>query len=341
MTKRPQAARTAHRTGVVTTLKELSELRAEARRLRLNADGKVKTLLSGSFRSPFKGRGMEFEEVRAYQPGDDPRTIDWRVSARTGRVFSKLFSEERERPVMFLVDAGPSMRFGTRGAFKSVIAARAAALLAWSGLEAGDRIGGIVRSPAGHVEIPPRGGKRRAFAFLDALARATAETGQAEGSAGAPPLARQLARLRRMAPTGSRVFVISDFYDFDESCRLQLAELARRTELTCVVVYDRLEESPPPPGTYRVSDGKQTYTFTAGGAAWRAAWVERMSQRRETVRRLALKSGVQVVTVRTDQEVGSILARALGQKTRERASRAKGRGKSVSAACNHNQGASL
>lgn len=308
MSRRTKRARVPEGSGVVATAAELAALRAEARRFRIDAAGKVKTVLAGPFRSPFRGRGMEFEEVRAYQPGDDPRTIDWRVSARTGRVHSKLYSEERERPLLFLVDAGPTMRFGTRGAFKSVAAARAAACLAWAGFDAGDRIGGIVRSTAGHVEIPPRRGKRRIFAFMDAVARATAETLEDPGV----PLARQLARLRRLAPAGSRVFVISDFYELDDDCRAQLAQLARRCELTCVVVYDVLEESPPPPGTYRVSDGRSTVTFTAGGESWRTAWIERLAARRDAVRELALRNGVHVVTLRTDHETAPVLTRALG-----------------------------
>ncbi len=295
-------------TGIVTTVAELSALRGEARRLCLDARGKVKTLLAGPFRSPFRGRGMEFEEVRVYQPGDDPRTIDWRVSARSGRVYSKLFSEERERPLIFLVDEGASMRFGTRKAFKSVVAARVAALLAWAGFDAGHRIGGIVRSGTGHIEIPPKRGKRRVFSFMSALAGASAEP----STPGGVSFARLLARLRRMAPPGSRVFVISDFYDLDAQAHIQLARLARRCDVTCIVVYDVLEESPPPPGTYRVTDGEQTFSFTSGDANWREAYAQRLDARRERVRQLACKNGIHLITLRTDAEPEPVLFRALG-----------------------------
>lgn len=311
MTKRSEEKSPPEHSGIIATTPELMELRAEARRCRIDAAGKVKTTLAGPFRSSFRGRGMEFEEVRAYQPGDDPRTIDWRVTARSGRVFSKLYNEERERPLLFLVDGSESMRFGTRGSFKSVAAARAAACLAWAGIDAGDRIGGIVRFPGGHVEIPPRRGKRRVFAFMQALARGTAEKADGETR----PLARQIARLRRMAPPGSRVFVVSDFYEMDEDCRVQLGLLARRCELTCVVVYDVLEESPPPPGTYRVSDGSETITFTAKRGSWRDDYTKRMAVHREAVRGFARKNGVHVIALRTDQETAPVLARSLGARS--------------------------
>ena len=313
--KNPVAEPANELEGVVATVAELSAMRKQARRLSLDSKGKVKTLLAGPFRSPFRGSGMEFEEVRVYQPGDDPRMIDWRVSARSSRVYSKLFSEERERPLVFLVDEGATMRFGTRGAFKSVVAARVAALLAWAGFDAGHRVGGIVRSSTGHLELPPRRSKSRVFGFIKSLAEASAQTGPTEGVS----FARLIARLWRMSPPGARVFVISDFYDLDHAAHVQLARLARRCDLTCVVVYDQLEESPPPPGTYRVTDGKQTFSFTAGDDKWRAAYAQRLEARRDSVRQLSRKHGIHLVTLRTDQDPEPLLLRALG----ERAQRGK------------------
>ena len=163
-------------TGVVATLPELVALRPHAKSLDLGAPRRSGALLAGPYLSPCRGNGMDFDEVRAYQPGDDVRNIDWRVTARTGRPHSKVFHEERERPVWFLLDAGPTMHFGTRRAFKSVAAVRAAALLAWAAREAGDRVGGMVRSPEACVELPPRRGEQQVYRLLGAMARATAAT---------------------------------------------------------------------------------------------------------------------------------------------------------------------
>ncbi|MBY0274525.1 DUF58 domain-containing protein, partial [Candidatus Binatia bacterium] len=130
--------------GIVASVAELVALRSDAARLDASPRGRVRTLHAGAYASAFRGRGMEFDETRAYQPGDDVRAIDWRVTARTGRVHTKLFHEERERPVLLLVDQRMHMRFGTRDAFKSVVAARAAATVAWAARDQGDRVGGLI-----------------------------------------------------------------------------------------------------------------------------------------------------------------------------------------------------
>ena len=136
-------------------LRHRALLSYEAARLDIGPRGKVLATRNGGHLSRFRGRGMEFDESRIYQPGDDPRNMDWRVTARSGRPHVKLFREKRERPVWLLVDIGPRMRFGTRVAFKSVIAARAAALLAWAAADRGDRVGGMVFDESRSFERRP------------------------------------------------------------------------------------------------------------------------------------------------------------------------------------------
>ena len=114
---------------------------------------------AGSHLSSFRGRGMEYHESRPYQAGDDIRAIDWRVTARSGRTHTKVYREERERPVLLWVDLCRSMFFGTRNCFKSVLASKLAALLAWSSVQHGDRLGGLIFSERDHVEFRPRSGK--------------------------------------------------------------------------------------------------------------------------------------------------------------------------------------
>lgn len=133
--------------GLVARLDELITLQPGEGLGGFAPGGKVRTHQFGGHRSAFRGRGMEFDEVRAYQPGDDIRTIDWRVTARTGRTHTKLFQEERERPVLLLSDARRAMRFGTRDCFKSVLSARVTALLTWVALAGNDRVGGVTLSP--------------------------------------------------------------------------------------------------------------------------------------------------------------------------------------------------
>ena len=139
-----------------------------AKNLPLNSNG-IKARLSGNYLSAFKGRGMEFDEARPYQPGDDIRSIDWRVTARTGKTHTKLYREERERPVLLWVDYRRSMFFGTQNYFKSVLAAKTAALLAWSAAQHGDRLGGLIFSENIHQELRPQRGKAGTLHFIKKL----------------------------------------------------------------------------------------------------------------------------------------------------------------------------
>ena len=139
--------------GTTFSTADLVGLRPRAAGLSLDASLSSRVGRSGIRVSRIRGRGMEYSESRIYLPGDDIRRIDWRVTARTGRPHTKLFHEERDRPVLFVVDLGAHMRFGTRGAFKSVVAAEAASLLAWAAAENGDRVGGLV--PGGGLRPSP------------------------------------------------------------------------------------------------------------------------------------------------------------------------------------------
>ena len=139
---------------VQVTLADLVRLRAAGESLQLTAP-RIRVAIEGGHVSPYKGRGVEFDESRPYQPGDDLRTIDWRVTARTGKPHTKVFREERNRPVFVWLDLRRPMLFATRGAFKGVRAAEIAALVAWSAVANGDRLGGLVFSETEHHEQRP------------------------------------------------------------------------------------------------------------------------------------------------------------------------------------------
>jgi len=293
------------REGVVASRAELIDLGRSIKAGRNAAGRRVATTLAGANASRYCGPGLEFAEVREYQPGDDVRAIDWRVTARTGRVHSKLFEAERERPVWFAVDMGHSMRFATRGVFKSVAAARAAALLAWQAYRSSERIGGIVASPGVSVDLPPGRTRAHLLRFLEALAAATdgpfAVTDET-------PLRRELGFLAERARTGSRIVVLSDFYALDDGMAGQLASLAKHSEVMLVWVYDSLEAGAPPPGRYRVTDGDGIETFFARrSTAWRNAYAATFMQRGQRLRRLAACNRVALVPLRTDQPVSAVL----------------------------------
>ena len=219
--------------------------------------GRIQARQSGDYQSPFKGRGMEFDESRLYQPGDDIRNIDWRVTARTNKVHTKLFREERERPVFVWVDFRRPMFFATRGCFKAVLAAKIAGLLAWSANRHGDRIGGVIFSEATHHELKPQRGKTGVLKLINHLVSHPAWQQYAEAAPDNRAGGRALARLRRVARPGSLIFLISDFRNLDEAALSQITTLAGSNEVVMIYVYDQLEKSLPEAGQYRVSDGDE------------------------------------------------------------------------------------
>ncbi len=301
--------------GIVVTLSELISEQKNSFGIIGSSRKKVLSSFSGNSRSPFRGRGMEFDEVREYKSGDDIRTIDWKVTGKLGKPFTKLFHEERERPLFLLVDMRPNMRFGSRVAFKSVIAAKVAALIAWSGREAGDKIGGIVFSASKYVRLAPHRQRRRLLGFLQAITEASADSSMKVGST----LAETLGEMRRVARMGGIVFVISDFYDFNEEARKQLTLISAHSEVVCVYVIDHLEEAPPPSGVYRISDGfSQNFTFNSGDVNWREEYKEIFARRKKAIENFCISRGCIFIEVYTDSDVPSVLRRAMHNKRRVR-----------------------
>ncbi|MGN2245471.1 DUF58 domain-containing protein [Frateuria sp. GZRR35] len=226
------------------SLAELLALRARVGRVRpLPLDSRAAH--AGQQASRLYGRGMDYAESRVYQPGDDVRRLDWRLTARSGELHTKLFQEEREGRLLILLDTHASMRFGTRVRFKSVQAARAAALAAWYAVRAGERVGAMAFGNAQHL-LKPRGGARGAVALCGALA--DWDTGIATPR-NDEPLSEALARAGRLHGA-SRVLLISDGLSCDEAARGRLREVTRHARVAVLVVADALERDLPPPGRY-------------------------------------------------------------------------------------------
>ncbi len=217
---------------------------------------------SGGYVSRFKGRGMEFEEARIYQPGDDIRSIDWRVTARTGKTHTKVFREERERPVFISLDNRPTMHFATRGVFKSVLAAKLAALLAWSAQHHGDRIGGQRFTHTGCRELKPQNGKHAVLRFLNAI---TSQDDFNRVDQAAATLEQVLARLMQHARPGSLVYIISDFRGINDQVKSYLAKLSRHCEVALIFIYDPLESHLPEQGRYRFTAKEDVYAASLSG----------------------------------------------------------------------------
>jgi len=271
---------------------DLIALRHAAEGLSLRAT-RVRSLQGQNYLSRFKGRGMEFDESRPYSSGDDIRSLDWRVTARTGKAHTKLFREERERPVMVAVDYRPAMFFATQGCLKSVIAAKCAALLAWRAAQQGDRLGGFIFSAQDHWEGRPRLGGAATLHFLQQLAtRGRIERHETQPGADPEAFARAASRLRRVARPGSLIVLISDFRQLDDRAEAHLAQLSRHSELVLIFVYDPLEMQLPPAGQYRVADRRREAILDTRSERARSDYAERFNSRRNRVQRLCARQGM-------------------------------------------------
>lgn len=240
--------------GLIVTLEELIALKRYPRRSHDALRGLAQQ--AGHHLSRLRGRGMDFSETRHYQAGDDIRHMEWRVTARTGSPHIKLYEEEKERPVMIVVDFSPSMYFGTRGAFKSVVAAKLAALIAWTVIRQGDRVGALLFSAKHHNEFTPKSRDSGVLPLMAALSDYTAKLDMAELSS-TVCLSDELQRLRRVTRPGSVVVLISDFYQMNTDCEKQLQRLSAHNDVIAWHVCDALECAPPKPGLYAMSNGQQ------------------------------------------------------------------------------------
>ena len=263
---------------------------------------------AGNFASPFRGRGMDFSEVRLYQPGDDIRSIDWRVTARTGKTHTKLFTEERERAIYFVVDAGPSMQFGTQVSFKSVVASKVAGLLAWSSMSHGDRVGGIFFSGRKHKEIKPVGGKRGVLTLLKSLVDWNASTFGKSDEANNSDVSNDkeenesgfidvVSRLKRIAKPGSLIFIVSDFETMGETSKKYLTQISQHCDIALINVYDELEKHAPPAGDYMLSDGHQSGRFAVNGKVTSQAILSAFNETEHKLNQFCLKSGIHFFSI--------------------------------------------
>ncbi len=281
---------------VFRSLQALLSLQGQVRTLRL-AKKHIRSRHAGLHRSVHKGRGMDFAESRMYQPGDDIRSIDWRVTARSGRVHTKVFEEEREKPVLLWVDLRPSMFFATRGRFKSVVAADVASLLLWKTLDDGDRIGGLLQNGE-HVEFKPSRSRSAALHFLRELSDMTRGKPVVERSRS--DLQASWTRLRRVTQPGSQVFVLSDFRQANPAALRQLAMIAEHSQLTLIAIHDPFEEKlPATSGSLRLTDGKRNLLLNLGLRLWRDRYAKRVEQTAKTLQDFSRSHRIPLVQLST------------------------------------------
>lgn len=295
---------------------ELIALKSRSRNRAYRSSLPIKSAFSGHRASPFRGRGPEFDSVREYVPGDDIRSIDWRVTARTNRPHLKTFKEERERSVILCIDVNASMRFGTRNTFKSVLAARAAALLGWQCLASHDRIGAYLYGdvPDGVCFFPPERSKKSFLRMLKILSE--------------PQLHREpvspekiLAQIDRTTQAGSAVYFIGDFLNIGPNFGKQseILRLSRRCDPVFVSVNDPSDKMLYPVGTigFSKSEGEKVYLDT-DSAFGREAYAAQWKKNRDLLEGVSRELDIPLISLTTESELSSELVRDLKKISKRR-----------------------
>jgi len=275
----------------------------------------VHSLLTGRHASRLRGRGLDFDELRHYYEGDDTRTIDWAATARLGTPYVRVYREERDRPVLLLVDQRVSMFFGSRRATKSVVAAEVAALAAFRVASLGDRVGGIVFSEQGISEVAPQARQGGVRHLLGELVRHNAAL-RADAPHPADPslFDEALRRAARFARHDCLIVTISDGLGKTAETTRLVTDLTAHNDVIAVFVYDPLEADLPDIGRAVLAEGEQQVEVDLSGAELRRRFAAQFAESRAAVGDFSLTRQIPVLPIRTDLDVSAQLRALIGQR---------------------------
>ena len=301
--------------GVYCTVADLAALKHRTGGFTLLPRQPVHSILAGTHASRLRGRGLNFEELRRYLPGDDVRTIDWHVTARTRKPHVRVYTEERDRPLLLVVDQRASMFFGSRRAMKSVTAAEAAALGAWRALRSGDRVGGIVFNGESQTEVAPHRSDNRVLRLLSEIVRQntalTAETPQRDDA-----LNRALERAAEIATHDHLVCVVSDFAGANQASLRPMTRITAHNDVLLAFVSDPLEADLPDAGRVVAARGEERLEIDTGDRSLRSRFRSDFEERAALLERLSRRRQIPVLRLSTAEEVSRQFARALGARLR-------------------------
>jgi len=288
-------------TGAYVGLEQLLALRHKPSSQLPATSSKVVGNRAGLKLSKIKGRGVDFSEVRAYQPGDDIRSIDWRVTARKNKPHTKVFREERERPTLIVVDQTQNMFFGSRLRLKSVAAADIAARIAWQNLAAGDRVGGIIIGNERQTVHRPYRTTKSVARFLNDVAEFNRQLDRSQHDP-ADSINEGMLRIRRLTHTNYRIFILSDFSGDLSVWQEHLHQLARHNQVVVVHIHDPLEEQLPPADHYTVTDGADRLQLYTGDRGLRERYQARFAARTEQLMGLCAHEAMRYIGIQTSDQ---------------------------------------
>ena len=300
--------------GVYASLDTLTRLQAEATGFSFLPNQPVRSLLAGRHASRLRGRGLSFDEIRQYQPGDDIRCMDWKVTARMRKPHVRIYTEERERPVLLLVDQRQSMFFGSQRCMKSVAAAEVAALAAWRVIASSDRVGGLLFNDTEIEEVPPHGSRQRVMQLLGQLVKMNhaLKADQAEES-DPGMLNRVLDHARRLAKHDHLVLMVTDGFGVNEETIHRVAQIVRKNDLVWVRIFDQLEQNLPDIGQVSFSSGGAELSINTTDRRFCGRYQEQFDKQMEWARSQALQAEIPHFPIDTAEGVAVQVRRILGE----------------------------
>jgi len=300
-------------------MRDLMALEGAVQGLSFGARQAVGSVLAGQHGSRLRGRGLDFQELRRYLPGDDLRQLDWRASMRFGKPYVRAYGEERDRPVLVVVDQRMGMFFGSRRSFKSVVAGRLAALAAWMAYRAGDRVGGLVIGDDGIDSVRPLRSRTRIQALFAAIVRRNrALSARRPDQDEAGLLNRTLEQALSMAPHDCLLCIISDFAGADAQTLRLLRLLAEHNDVVATLVYDPLALAVPAHGTLVVTQGELQVELQVERERVRQPLAELFSGRLREVAQLLRRSRLPLLSIDTEGDTAGQLRRELGRHAQRR-----------------------
>lgn len=299
--------------GVYTTLDDLVRLQFRARGFSFLPKQPVHSLLTGRHASRMRGRGLNFEELRGYLPGDDIRAIDWKVTARTGEPHVRVYTEERDRPAMLVVDQRISMFFGTRVYMKSVTAAELAAAGAWRVLDQGDRVGAVVFDDSESIDVRPHRSDDTVHRILRTVVDKNRSLRADAPTRGDPGMLNRV--LRRVSDWVSHDYVVAIFSDFDgadDDTRRHVSRMARSNDVLAFPIYDPMATEVPEGADLVVSDGELQVALDSGSRAIRERLAAFTDERLGRILAWQDELGVPVLPVTTERDALDQVRELLG-----------------------------
>lgn len=296
-----ESSNTINEQPIHVSLQGLLDIRYQLKGLTLFSANNRRSPLVGSHHSKLRGRGIDFDQVRLYLPGDDIRSIDWRVTARSQQAHTKIFHEEKERPIFILLEQTKSLFLGTQHSLKSIVSAQLASLLGWAALESNDRVGGLVFNEQHQRLVRPRLSKRSLLQFLNYTVQLNTDLTTDKENSPNNSLLNALKQAKEALRPGSLLFLIVDERNLDEACQQVIKYLSIHLDIVLLPVYDLIDHELPKAGLLRFAQGDREIIIDTHNRRLRTAYETQAKERQLIWQSLAKKITAKLLPINTEQ----------------------------------------